>query len=137
MTNLNDELRTFITESIMYGHVGEPLTDDTSFLDAGVIDSTGVLELITYVEGRFGFTMADEDMVPENLDSINGLIRYIPAQDEPGRGVQMGDLLPELRKRLEQSWVALPDKPGESPRGNAGGVATDCGRRRCTAGGPR
>jgi len=77
MTNLNDELRTFITESIMYGHLGEPLTDDMSFLEAGVIDSTGVLELITYIEGRFGFTMADEDMIPENLDSINGLIRYI------------------------------------------------------------
>jgi acyl carrier protein len=77
MPSLNDELRTFITESIMYGQNTDSLKDDSSFLKSGVIDSTGVLELINYIEGRFGFIVSDEELIPQNLDSINNLIRFI------------------------------------------------------------
>jgi acyl carrier protein len=77
MPSINDELRNFITESIMYGHNTDFLADDSSFLESGVIDSTGVLELINYMESRFGISVADDELVPENLDSINGLIRFI------------------------------------------------------------
>jgi acyl carrier protein len=74
---LKDELRQFITDSIMYGHNTDFLTDDASFLESGVIDSTGVLELISYMETRFGITVEDHELVPENLDSINGLLRFV------------------------------------------------------------
>jgi acyl carrier protein len=77
MQVIKNELRTFITDSIMYGHSTDFLTDDGSFLENGVIDSTGVLELINYIEGRFGIKVDDDELVPENLDSINGLIRFI------------------------------------------------------------
>lgn len=77
MQKLKDELRQFITDSIMYGHNTSFLTDDASFLENGVIDSTGVLELIGYMETRFGITVEDQELVPENLDSINGLLRFV------------------------------------------------------------
>jgi acyl carrier protein len=77
LRTVKDELRAFITDSIMYGHNTDCLTDDASFLENGVIDSTGVLELIGYIESRFGVKVEDHELVPENLDSINGLIRFV------------------------------------------------------------
>jgi acyl carrier protein len=77
MRELKEELRTFIADSIMYGHTTDFLTDDASFLENGVIDSTGVLELIGYLESRFGISVEDHELVPENLDSINGLLRFV------------------------------------------------------------
>jgi len=74
---VRDELRTFVFESIMYGQNTSFLRDDSSFLESGVIDSTGVLELVTYLENKFGFKIADEELVPENLDSINNVLRFI------------------------------------------------------------
>ncbi len=77
MYELKNELRRFITDSIMYGHNTDFLADDASFLENGVIDSTGVLELISYVESRFGITVEDHELVPENLDSIDGLLKFV------------------------------------------------------------
>jgi acyl carrier protein len=77
MQAVKDDLRIFITNSIMYGHNTDFLADDASFLENGVIDSTGVLELIAYVEGHFGITVDDHELVPENLDSINGLMGFV------------------------------------------------------------
>ena len=77
MHELKNELRRFITDSIMYGHNTNFLADDASFLENGVIDSTGVLELIGYIETRFGITVEDHELVPANLDSINGLLRFV------------------------------------------------------------
>jgi acyl carrier protein len=77
LQELRNELRRFITDSIMYGHNTDFLRDDASFLENGVIDSTGVLELISYIETRFGISVDDQDLIPENLDSINGLLRFV------------------------------------------------------------
>jgi len=77
LQQLRNELRRFITDSIMYGHNTDFLADDASFLENGVIDSTGVLELINYIETRFGISVDDQELIPENLDSINGLLRFV------------------------------------------------------------
>ena len=77
MQNIKDELRTFVMENIMYGQNTNALTDTSSFLESGVIDSTGVLELVAFLERRFGVKVEDRELVPENLDSINGLVRLI------------------------------------------------------------
>jgi|tagenome__1003787_1003787.scaffolds.fasta_scaffold20607920_2 acyl carrier protein len=53
------------------------LAPTTSLLDAGVIDSTGVLELLTFIESEFGFVVPDEDLVPENFDSLDAIGRYV------------------------------------------------------------
>ena len=56
---------------------GETLDDDSSLLDRGIIDSTGVLELIGFWQDEFGIQVADEEMVPENLDSIGRIEAYV------------------------------------------------------------
>jgi len=53
------------------------LRDDTSFLDSGIVDSTGMLELIMFLESRFGIKIEPEEMLPENLDSINRVVQFL------------------------------------------------------------
>jgi acyl carrier protein len=61
----------------MLGRASEELTDDTSLLDKGIIDSTGVLELVGFIEQTFSFTVEDDELVPENLDSVQRLTAYV------------------------------------------------------------
>lgn len=79
MKPLAATLRQFIRDNFLFG---QPLTfsDDDSLLEQGVIDSTGVLELVAFIESEFQVTLDDADLVPENLDSINSLLRFIEAK---------------------------------------------------------
>jgi acyl carrier protein len=70
------KLRSFI-EKNFYIPEGETLSDEDSLLDRGVIDSTGVLELIGYLQHEFKIEVADEEMIPENLDSIARIEAYV------------------------------------------------------------
>lgn len=73
---MKDKLRGFVIENFLFGQPLE-LTDDDSLQEAGIIDSTGVLELVTWLESSFGVTVGDDELLPENLDSINRLIRFL------------------------------------------------------------
>lgn len=81
MTELATELRRFVDENFLFG-VNTEYFDDDSFLENSIIDSTGVLELIAHLEGTYNITIGDEDLVPENLDSIVGLTRFIKSKRE-------------------------------------------------------
>lgn len=76
MENLTEQIRQFIIENFLFGN-GDNLTDDTSFLEEGIIDSTGVLELVTYLEENLSIKVEDEDLIPENLDSINNVAKFV------------------------------------------------------------
>jgi acyl carrier protein len=76
MDNLTQQIRQFIIENFLFGNAGN-LTDDTSFLEEGIIDSTGVLELVTFLEETLSIKVDDEDLTPENLDSINNVVRFV------------------------------------------------------------
>ena len=71
-----ERVRQFIVQNF---YVADPtsLRDDTSFLDAGVIDSTGVLELVTFLETELGVTVADDELLPQNLDSLAAVAAFI------------------------------------------------------------
>lgn len=69
-------LREFITKNF-FVPPGYELSDDTSLVDTGLIDSTGMLEVISYLEGSFGISVSDAEMVPDNLGSISNLAAYI------------------------------------------------------------
>jgi len=56
---------------------GDPLKDEDSLLERGVIDSTGVLELVAFIEQKYGITIEDEELIPENLDSIRNIDEFI------------------------------------------------------------
>lgn len=71
------ELRQFIIDSFAFGLEGTPLSDEDSLLETGLIDSTGVLELVAFLEERFKISVEDKEVIPENLDSINKLSRYL------------------------------------------------------------
>lgn len=75
-TDIRQELREFVVKSFLFGQ-DQQLSDDASFLEAGIVDSTGVLELVAHLEGRYGIKVADEELIPDNLDSIEALARFI------------------------------------------------------------
>jgi acyl carrier protein len=60
----------------MFGE-GAGLEDGTSFLESGIIDSTGILELVTFLEETFEITVTDDEMIPENLGSVAGIVGYL------------------------------------------------------------
>jgi acyl carrier protein len=81
MDTIKDKVRSFITTNF---YVADPsaLADDTSLLDQGIVDSTGVLEVISFLESTFGIQVADEEMLPDNLDSIGRIAAFV-AQKAP------------------------------------------------------
>jgi acyl carrier protein len=74
------ELRKYIVENFLFGDESTELADDTSFLETGMIDSTGVLELIRYIEETCGISVSDDEIVPDNLDSIAKISRFARAK---------------------------------------------------------
>jgi acyl carrier protein len=70
------QLRAFVAKNF---YMPDPtsFTDQTSFLDQGIIDSTGVLELVTFVENEYSIAVADDDMIPQNFDSIDALVAFV------------------------------------------------------------
>ncbi len=70
-------LRNFITESFLPSAGLESFVDDDSFMETGIIDSTGVLELLEFIEETFTIKIEDEEVIPANLDSLNSLSSFI------------------------------------------------------------
>jgi len=79
------EIKGFIVSNFLFGQEGGGLADDQSFLESGIIDSTGLLELVSFVEQRYGLSIADRELVPENLDSLANISRFVARKlDEVG-----------------------------------------------------
>jgi acyl carrier protein len=78
---LQQQIRDFVATNF---YVADPnsLEDRTSLLDQGIIDSTGVLEVIMFIETTFGVTVEDSEMLPENLDSIERIASYVGRKKE-------------------------------------------------------
>jgi len=71
------EIKEFIVSNFLFGQEGDGLADEQSFLESGVIDSTGLLELVSFVEQRYGIAIADRELVPENLDSLRNISQFV------------------------------------------------------------
>ena len=72
-----ETVRNYIIENFLFGDT-TPLRDDKmSLLDEGIIDSVGVMELVAFLEQDFELAVEDEDLIPENLDSVDNLVAYI------------------------------------------------------------
>ena len=76
LMSIRDQVRQFITTNF---YVPDPqaLGDQTSFLDTGIIDSTGVLELVSFLQEQFGVALEDGEIVPENLDSVANIVNLV------------------------------------------------------------
>jgi acyl carrier protein len=75
--SIESQIKTYILENFLFSDNGYELAEDASFLEEGIVDSTGVLELVMFVEETFNITVQDEEIVPENFDSVGQLAAYI------------------------------------------------------------
>ncbi len=75
--SLRKEIRDFVLEELLIGDVSAMVADDDSFLETGAIDSTGVLEVVMFIEQKYELKVLDREMVPENLDSVNRLVQFV------------------------------------------------------------
>ena len=72
-----EKLRSFVVENFLFGQEDYEFSDDDSLMERGIIDSTGVLELVGFVQESFGIRVDDRDLRPQNLDSISNLIQFL------------------------------------------------------------
>ena len=77
MMNIEQQLREYILENFLFTDDQSILNNGDSFLVKGILDSTGILEVIYFLEDEFGIKVEDEEMIPENLDSINNLVAFV------------------------------------------------------------
>ena len=71
------KVREYVVENFLLGEDEGEFSDETSFLESGLIDSTGILELVSFLEEEFEVEIADEEMIPENLDSVESVARFV------------------------------------------------------------
>jgi acyl carrier protein len=83
MEAIEKEIRNFVIENFLFGQGGDQLFNEDSFLEKGIIDSTGVLELIAFLEETYQINIADEELVPENLDSVQRVVNFIERKQKP------------------------------------------------------
>lgn len=76
MTSEN-KIRNYILENYLFTEDQSALDNGDSFLDKGILDSTGILEVIYFLEDDFGIKIEDEEMIPENLDSVNNIVSFL------------------------------------------------------------
>jgi acyl carrier protein len=80
-----ETVRDFVVENFLFGEDGM-LKEETSFLESGIIDSTGILELIAFLEETYGLTIGDEEIVPENFDTLGNVVRFLERKLSPAAG---------------------------------------------------
>jgi len=77
---IQKRVREYVVESFLVGDEESEFSDDQSFLDSGLIDSTGILEVIAFLEDEFEIEIDDEEMVPENLDSVSNISHFVASK---------------------------------------------------------
>lgn len=77
------DVKAFIVSNFLFGQEGTGIADTQSFLESGIIDSTGLLELIAFVEEKYGISVGDREMVPDNLDSLQNISQFIARKLQP------------------------------------------------------
>ena len=76
-SSVKDAVKAFIRENYLFGDETVELADDASLIENDIIGSTGVLELVAFVEEHFGVVMDDAEIVPANLDSVDRIVAYV------------------------------------------------------------
>jgi acyl carrier protein len=77
---IEQELRQFVIDNFLFGQTDVAFTNEDSFMERGIIDSTGVLELVAFLEKQYQIKVEGEDLIPANLDSIANLLRFLEAK---------------------------------------------------------
>jgi len=76
-TDIENRVRRFIAENLLFSKNGYPHSDETSFLETGVVDSMGIMELVMFIEENFSINIEDHEVIPDNFDSVCKVGSYI------------------------------------------------------------
>jgi acyl carrier protein len=76
-TSVRSSVRVYILENLLFSNDPGELLDDVSLLDRGIIDSTGVLELVLFLEEGFGLQIKASEMLPQNFDSVDAIVAFV------------------------------------------------------------
>lgn len=79
------EIRDFVIQNFLFGDTKAKLEDKQSFLESGIIDSTGVLEIVAFLEEKLGVKVEDLELLPENMDSVDNLVGYVARKLDAAR----------------------------------------------------
>lgn len=77
MDNLVTEIKTFIVDNFLFGLDSDEIKNDTSLIAQGIIDSSGIMELVSFLEANYALKVADSELLPSNLDSVQCITRYV------------------------------------------------------------
>lgn len=82
-------IRTYILENYLFTDDQSELDSNDSFLNKGIIDSTGVLEIILFLEEEFAIKVTDQEMIPDNLDSVTNIVNFIEKKTKEKKNVSL------------------------------------------------
>lgn len=82
--HVKTRIRDYILENLMFSDDPGELPDDASLLDRGIIDSTGVLEVVLFLEESFGIQVKASEMLPQNFDSVDNIVAFVGRQQQVG-----------------------------------------------------
>jgi len=82
------KIKNYILENYLFTDDQSALNSSDSFLEGGILDSTGILELIYFIEDEFGIGVKDEEMLPENLDSVDNIVAFIERKRSHNEGTR-------------------------------------------------
>ncbi len=85
MDGIEEKLRAFIAENLLFSGNGYPYSDETSFLDNGIVDSMNIMEIVLFSEKAFGVTIRDQEIVRANFDSVANLAKFLRAKLSDGQ----------------------------------------------------
>ena len=75
--DIKGTIRQFIVENFLFGDTSLEFSDDDSLMESGILDSTGILELVEFLEQHYQIRIPNEEILPDNMDSLNNLERYV------------------------------------------------------------
>jgi acyl carrier protein len=76
-TDVTTEIRAYIVERFLFGQQNDKLTNSASFMEQHLVDSTGILEVVMFLESKYAIKVADDELIPENLDSIDRIAAFV------------------------------------------------------------
>ena len=82
--SIEQQVREYIVQNLLFSSDNATLSNDDSLLEKGIIDSTGVLELIFFLEQQFGIKVHDAELIPENFDSLNNIVQFVQRKQTAG-----------------------------------------------------
>jgi acyl carrier protein len=79
--SIQQDIREYIVDTFLFGEDGG-LQDDSSFLEEGIVDSTGIMQLVSFLQEQYRITIEDEELIPDNLDSIRKVMAFVAAKKQ-------------------------------------------------------